>query len=540
MKKNLPVSQVERPFPVGKYIVSRTDLKGVITYANDAFVEISGFTRQETIGQSHNLVRHPDMPSAAFADLWRTVKAGSPWRGIVKNRCKNGDHYWVEALVVPVRQNDQTIGYMSVRTPPSRQEIGEAEALYARLNAGDARLPKTGWWVRQSLRGKLTGLVAVMLLFQLLGAAGAGFGGAIGLSSGLAGGVLAVCTALGVVVGGLLIALQNRNLDHLQRITVCLDRIGQGDLTERIPLQRTDELGQLNNALITMQTHIKAMMAEVGEVAREVSEGAALVNREMTETYRVSTAQAESANRIAAAVEQLAVSVEEVASSSKLAAEAALASRSLVNNASSSMGESRVATRNVVDTVRQAETTMAELFKSIFAIGQVTSAIAGISEQTNLLALNAAIEAARAGESGRGFAVVADEVRKLAERASLQTREITASVSEIQAKTQTAVAGMEAAGSHVARTDEAMVKAETELSEVAEQGQSVVDMSHQIAESTGQQSRVGEEIAGQVEGIVGAIDQTSKAIAAVNERASAMLDVARQLRELVGYFRYIR
>ena len=143
----------------------------------------------------------------------------------------------------------------------------------------------------------------------------------------------------------------------------------------------------MNDALVTMQTHIKAMMAEVAEAANAVQESAAQVGKEMSETFRVSNTQSESANRIAAAVEQLAVSVEEVAVSSHQAAEAALASLSLLNGASVSMKESRAASQNVVTTVNQAGETMAELFKSIFAIGQVSSAIQGIAEQTNLCLL---------------------------------------------------------------------------------------------------------------------------------------------------------
>ena len=127
MKTNLPITQNEVPFPKGRYIVSRTDLKGIITYADDTFVDISGFTREELIGKNHNVVRHPEMPAAAFQDLWDTNKAGRPWRGMVKNRCKNGDYYWVDALVVPVRKNGETTGYMSVRHPPTRQQIAVAD-----------------------------------------------------------------------------------------------------------------------------------------------------------------------------------------------------------------------------------------------------------------------------------------------------------------------------------------------------------------------------------------------------------------------------
>ena len=119
MKKNLPVTEKEQPFPEGAEIVSATDLKGVITDCNQAFVDISGFSRDELIGTSHNIVRHPDVPPAVFANLWDTLKSGKPWMGIVKNRCKNGDHYWVDAYVTPIIENGQVTGYESVRVKPS-------------------------------------------------------------------------------------------------------------------------------------------------------------------------------------------------------------------------------------------------------------------------------------------------------------------------------------------------------------------------------------------------------------------------------------
>jgi PAS domain S-box-containing protein len=140
LKTNLPVSQVENVVPHGLLIVSKTDLKGNITYVNDAFVEMSGFTREELIGKNHNIVRHPDMPPSAFKWLWDTMHEGLPWRGIVKNRCKNGDHYWVKALASPIKENSKIIGYLSVRTTPSRNEISTAEALYKQWNETGAAI----------------------------------------------------------------------------------------------------------------------------------------------------------------------------------------------------------------------------------------------------------------------------------------------------------------------------------------------------------------------------------------------------------------
>ena len=164
MKNNQPVTQREVTFPANEYLVSRTDLKGIITYANDAFVKISGFTRDELIGKSHNIVRHPDMPMAAFKDLWATVQSGMPWRGLVKNRCKNGDFYWVEAFVVPIRKNGQIVGYQSVRTPAQAQKRAAADSAYkvAGLSGSLPATAKRSISVRSRLWGALAILIAVM------------------------------------------------------------------------------------------------------------------------------------------------------------------------------------------------------------------------------------------------------------------------------------------------------------------------------------------------------------------------------------------
>ncbi len=177
MKINMPVTQREIPFPQGKILVSKTDLKGITTYASDAFVELSGYSRGELIGKNHNIVRHPDMPPQAFAWLWDTVKEGRPWRGVVKNRSKSGDHYWVDAFVVPVRKDGAIVGYMSVRSAPTRQQVSEAEALYQKLNETKAPI-KTGGGLLKSLsiRARLVLIMAFMAV-MLAGGAAVGLGG---------------------------------------------------------------------------------------------------------------------------------------------------------------------------------------------------------------------------------------------------------------------------------------------------------------------------------------------------------------------------
>ena len=240
MKVNTPITNVERPFPKGKYIVSRTDLKGAITYANDTFVEVSGFTRDELLNKNHNIVRHPDMLPGAFQWLWDTLKEGRPWRGIVKNRCKNGDHYWVDALVVPVRKNNQTVGYMSVRTEPSRQQVTDAEALYQQLKEGKAKIPQPSAWMRIPLKTKLTGLVLWLIAAQIIGAVVLMADQSLGICPETVKIVLLSLGLSGIAAGVGLLVTQGLMMTIINRITGRLDHIAQGDLTDEIPLHRVD------------------------------------------------------------------------------------------------------------------------------------------------------------------------------------------------------------------------------------------------------------------------------------------------------------
>ncbi|MDZ4073762.1 MAG: PAS domain-containing protein, partial [Hylemonella sp.] len=178
MRINLPVTQHEFPFPSEQTLVSVTDLKGRITYCNQAFIDISGYSREELLGQAHNIVRHPDMPEEAFRDMWETIEAGSPWSGLVKNRRKNGDHYWVQANATPMRDGERITGYLSVRSRPARADVEAAEQLYAlmREEAQRGRLVhvlRQGQLLRRTVWGRLQrrlrpGTEGQLLLIQLL------------------------------------------------------------------------------------------------------------------------------------------------------------------------------------------------------------------------------------------------------------------------------------------------------------------------------------------------------------------------------------
>lgn len=172
MKQNYPLTQRERQVPPGEMLVSRTDLRGVITFANSTFAEVSGYSLDELVGQNHNLVRHPDVPPAVFADLWETLKKGQPWRGVVKNRTKNGDYYWVDSFVMPIMADGQTVGYQSVRRRASGEDIAAAEQQYHAISAGHPPSRSPGFRLDHllSIRSGITLGIVYVGLILLVGA----------------------------------------------------------------------------------------------------------------------------------------------------------------------------------------------------------------------------------------------------------------------------------------------------------------------------------------------------------------------------------
>lgn len=562
MRNNQPVSQREYPLREGAVILSWTDAKGNITFANDDFVEASGFTREELIGQPQNLVRHPDMPSEAFRDLWATIKAGDPWVGLVKNRRRDGDYYWVKATVTPTPDG----GFMSVRTRPGREEVQAAEALYQRLRE-DSDLRLDGGKPAPSVFGRLSRrfmdlnlssklwLSTLSSMLVILLCAGLGWM-AIEEARGLLkcveadkaqplqasldsyGLILGIAAAAALLLWPAIAFVVVRSFTTPLRDAVQAARgIAAFDLSKPAPLAGHDEVGEVLAQFAIMRNNLLGNASLIKQSTRKLDAAAHDLTVSSSTSAQAAMSQSEAAAGMAAAVEELSVSIDQVSDHAREANDVSRESGELsreggrvIHTAADEIGHISEAVQGSAKTIRELESYSGE-------ISTIVGVIKEIADQTNLLALNAAIEAARAGEQGRGFAVVADEVRKLAERTGNSTQQITGMIDKVQSGARRAVEEMEASVKRVSDGVELAHKAGDSISNIQTAStrvmQAVADIDHALKE----QGIAAREIAQNVERVAQMTEQGSHASRQASGVADDVVNLSLELKRLADLFK---
>lgn len=478
MRRHQQVTDKEVTFSNSQRLISRTDKRGVITYVNDDFCKIAGYSENELLNKNHNIVRHPDMPAEAFKDMWKKLEAGNSWRGVVKNRCKDGGYYWVDAFVTPLVENEQIIGYQSVRQCPSKSLKDRAETAYRNIRSNK---PVHGWRNNTQLRRSVAAAIAITNLLLL---------------AALSGFIAALISA--VALGGLACVFYDeifytpQQLNTLKKDYDSVSRfIYSGAMPFSVADYRTQMLdAKLNTALGLMNDS----GSRVSGISHELMSNAKSVKSSLEQ-------ESLELEQIAAATSEFSSTAENIAQNTTTVSTQIENTHSMCSEANSAMQQTTEMVRGLATDVESVANSADKLADEAERIGSVMAEIQGIADQTNLLALNAAIEAARAGEHGRGFSVVADEVRALSSRTAHATVQIQSSIKEIQDTLNTWAGAM---GSNLRQAEMCAEEADaskTKLDTIYSQIDEIANATIQIATAAEEQGVTALQLSQNIEGI---------------------------------------
>lgn len=509
--------QLNKDYPESANLISTTDPKSYITYANEEFCAIAGYDEKELIAKPHNMVRHKDMPKAAFRQMWDYLQSGKSWMGLVKNQCKGEKHYWVSAFVTPITGVDgSTIEYQSVRTKPTDSQIDRASKLYKKMSSVDT--------CRAKPRVAFHSIAAI---FSTILAT-------ISIASAMTQPTIpAVAIALISTLLMLLMFIQRRRFEIAKDLA---KSIYDNPLMEKLYTNHFDDYSRLELALMMKSTELRAVCARATETSGHI-----LLSAE--DEFGTIQAMGQSLDRQCNETEQVAVAIAELSYSIEDVARSAANSSKLAEEADKKSNEGL---RSIKNTITEINSLTHELTHTRFIITRlaqdsqqietILDLITTIADQTNLLALNAAIEAARAGDAGRSFAVVAGEVRNLASKTAASANEIHSMIAQLQRTANSAVSSMTKGGELSIRCNMRANETGHILQAISDKLNMVTDSSIQIATAIDQQATVTQEVNRNVSNIKALANETSTTSQTSIERTSVLVERIEALQRLMKQF----
>jgi len=545
MRALLNLTNKETLVPENTFIYSRTDTKGRITEANQAFATLSDYSVEELVGRPHNMIRHPDMPKEAFADMWKSLKAGRPWQGLVKNRRKDGGFYWVFATVSPVRgQDGHIVGFQSLRLKPTREQVKAASEVYRRIQEGDhsfciqegRAVPNHSSLMRQFTRPDLR--FAVGAQFGLLASVAGLWVEFAGASSPLVRTLASAAFGLGVF-GSLLVLLSTlphllRDLDQIEDFLDSL--LSTGDFTIPFSLDQRGRSGRIACKLRLLTGWIQSTVHCIQDAVVPVEEGTEQVRLAIEAIDDAATAQNMATTSVAAATTELDLTIREVAEHLQNTESAVRETGRKAEEGSAVTLRATERIQKLAEAVRAAAVEVDALGKSSAEISVIAGVIREIADQTNLLALNASIEAARAGDAGRGFAVVASEVRTLADRTMKATAKIDSIIDTIKGDSDRAIAGMHSGATQVAGGVALVQEANSALTDINNLMSESVRRVSEIATASSQQTEAINEISSNITRVADMTDQNARVVKQTTQLIGGLKPMVDRVKQAVEQY----
>ncbi|MBL4940464.1 MAG: PAS domain-containing protein [Colwellia sp.] len=501
-------------FDESQQLVSITDTRGIITYANDDFCTIAGYSLTELYRKNHNVVRHPDMPKAAFKDLWTELEAGNHWQGLVKNRCKDGRYYWVNAYVTPMLEKGVLTGYQSVRVKPTNEQKQKAIRVYQALNNNQLGMSEQKILKIKKLISFIAAIVILSSAFYF---------------SGLIAGIITL-VAFVVMFFSLfdeLIILPRYIAEQKSKYaSICRAIYTNGGPASILVFRQSLYNARIRAILGRTNDSLNVIGKVIGELNNAIAETDVKIQQQNSETTQIATSMNEMSATIADVSQNVVLTSERV---NDVSSECELTKNLMASSVSDNC--------TLKDKVGIASTTVEELVSIVASINDQITEIQGIADQTNLLALNAAIEAARAGEQGRGFAVVADEVRSLSGRTHSVSEGINESVHQVT-KMLSDVAKLMAENIVISNACvESGEKVQHSSDNIYQQMLTITDITTQVSTAAEQQNVVAEEVNKNVQRVAELAqgledsDVLSKNIAILNQEVKNLTSLANTFTE---------